>query len=129
MMCRTNAAAREGAGDAMARFEAKTSGEPGRAVVALIGECDLTSKDELASALLAAVEREPLVVVDLGALTFLDSTGLYGLVAAHRAATQYGGRLYVINASGAVANVLNITGVGELLRQPADGSDPARSDV
>lgn len=107
----------------MAHFEAKTSLEPGRAVVALAGECDLASRDELTSVLLAAVAAAQVVVVDLGGLTFLDSTGVHGLVTAHHAARQGGGRLYLVNAAGMVAGVLDLTGIGDLLRPPA-GGDP-----
>lgn len=107
----------------MAHFEVKTSAEPGRVVVALAGECDLAAQDELTSALLAAVTSAKVVIVDLGALDFLDSTGLHGLVTAHHTARQDGNHLYLVNAAGAVANVLDITGIGDLLRPPADDSD------
>ncbi|MBQ0897849.1 anti-sigma factor antagonist [Micromonospora purpureochromogenes] len=109
----------------MAHFEARTSTEPGRAVVRLAGECDLAAREELTAALLAAVAGAPVVLVDAGALDFLDSTGIHGLVTAHHAARAAGGRLYVVNARGPVANVLAITGVADLLRPPTDdGVDP-----
>lgn len=104
----------------MAHFEATTSLQPGRVVVALAGECDLAARDELTATLLAAVDAAQTVVVDLGGLTFLDSSGVHGLVTAHHAARQEGGKLYLINAAGVVANVLELTGIGELLRPPAD---------
>ena len=107
-------------GGRVAHLEAKTSVEAGRAVVRLTGECDLAAREELTSALLAAVASAPVVVVDLGALDFLDSTGIHGLVTAHHEALAAGGRLYLVNAVGPVANILDITGVGELLRHPAD---------
>ncbi|MEH1057215.1 STAS domain-containing protein [Micromonospora sp. CPCC 206171] len=109
----------------MARFEATTSTEPGRAVVRLAGECDLAAREELTAALLTAVAGAQVVLVDAGALDFLDSTGIHGLVTAHHAARAAGGRLYVVNARGPVANVLAITGVADLLRPPSDdGVDP-----
>ncbi|MGN9806382.1 STAS domain-containing protein [Micromonospora sp. L32] len=109
----------------MAHFEARTSTEPGRAVVRLAGECDLAAREELTAVLLAAVAGAPVVLVDAGALDFLDSTGIHGLVTAHHAARAAGGRLYVVNARGPVANVLAITGVADLLRPPTDdGVDP-----
>jgi anti-sigma B factor antagonist len=108
----------------MAQFEARMSAEPGRVVVALAGECDISSRDELASVLQAAVNRAKVVFIDMAALTFIDSIGVHGLVNAHHAATRAGGRLYVINASGAVATVLDVTGVGALLSPPLDGAGP-----
>src|SRR4051812_11996340 len=107
------------------RFEVGTSVESARATVALAGECDLTVRDELTSALLAAVERAPVVMVDLSALTFLDSSGVHCLVTAHHVALERGRRLYVTNAAGVVATVLDITGIGELLSPPVDGNTSA----
>jgi anti-sigma B factor antagonist len=100
----------------MAHFEARTSTAPGRIVVTLTGECDLAAQPELS----AAVRAAAVVVVDVGGLRFLDSTGLHGLVTAHQAARADGRQLYAVNATGPVAAVLDITGVGSLLRPPAD---------
>ncbi|MFF5054755.1 STAS domain-containing protein [Micromonospora sp. NPDC000663] len=104
----------------MPHFEARTSTAPGRIVVTLTGECDLAARDELTAVLASAVRGAPVVVVDVGGLRFLDSTGLHTLVTAHQSARGDGRRLYVVNADGAVAEVLDITGVGELLSPPAD---------
>jgi anti-sigma B factor antagonist len=105
----------------MARFEATTSDdEAGRVRVALVGECDLDVREEMTAALLAAVHRAPVVIVDVGGLDFLDSSGVHGLVVAHRAAKDSGKKLFVVNPSGPVAVVLDLTGVGELLRPPGD---------
>jgi anti-sigma B factor antagonist len=110
----------------MADFEATTSTAPDRTVVTLRGECDLAARDELTHVLTAAVRSAPVVVVDVGGLRFLDSTGLHGLVTAHHAARAQGGRLYLVNAVGSVAAVLDITGVGNLLRPPADDPQAPR---
>ncbi|MEU4397649.1 STAS domain-containing protein [Micromonospora orduensis] len=104
----------------MPHFDARTSTAPGRIVVTLTGECDLATRDELTAVLASAVRGAPVVVVDLGGLRFLDSTGLHTLVTAHQSARRDARRLYVVNAGGAVAEVLDITGVGELLSPPAD---------
>lgn len=98
-----------------ARFEVTTSDESGRVRVAVAGECDLAVSDRLTEALLAAVRQAPVVVVDLAALDFLDSSGVHGLVTAHHAARERGGRLEVVNPAGSVATVLDLTGVGPLL--------------
>lgn len=111
----------------MARFEATTSDEAGRVLVRLAGECDLAVAEQLTDTLLAAVARVPLVVVDVAALDFLDSTGLHGLVTAHHAARDRGGRLHVVNPTGAVATVLDLTGVAALLSPDGTALDqPAR---
>jgi anti-sigma B factor antagonist len=111
----------------MAQFEARTATEAGRAVVALAGDCDLEVRDELTSVLLAAVGSALTVFVDLTEVRFLDSSGLHALIAGHHAAVERGGRLCVVNATGVVARVLELTGVGELLRPPVDGAATATS--
>jgi anti-sigma B factor antagonist len=109
----------------MARFKATMSPESDRLVVSLVGECDLSVRDEMTTALLAAVERSPVVVVDLAGVDFLDSSGLHGLVSGYNAA-QEGNRLfYVVNARGVVAQLLELTGIGELLSAPVDTGQPA----
>ncbi|MEV0561772.1 STAS domain-containing protein [Dactylosporangium sp. NPDC050588] len=104
----------------MAQFDVKTSEVDGRAVVALAGECDLTCREELTAALLAAVDLAPVVVVDLAALRFIDSSGIHALVAGHHAAQRQSRRLEVVNAAGVVAHVLDMTGVGDLLAPPTE---------
>ena len=108
---------------AMAHFEATTSAEGGRVVVALVGECDLLGREKLESVLLAAVGGAGTVFVDVAGLTFIDSSGVHGLVAAHHAARRADRRLYVVNAGGTVAAVLELTGVGDLLSPPSDDGD------
>ncbi|MFI5492237.1 STAS domain-containing protein [Actinoplanes sp. NPDC051859] len=99
----------------MARFEAKVSPGPGRIVVTLTGECDLEGRDRFSALLLDAVSRAEVVEVDLAAVEFIDSSGIHALVTAHHAARETGRRLHVVHATGAVATVLDITGVGQLL--------------
>lgn len=99
-------------------FGARRSGDAARTVVTLAGECDLAVREELTAALLEAVAGARVVVVDLAAVTFIDSTGVHGLVTAHHAALAAGGRVHVRNAVGPVATVLGLTGVGGLLAEP-----------
>ena len=99
----------------MAHFVATTSEEPGRVRVTLAGSCDLAVRDQMSATLLAAVSRSPVVIVDLAGVDFLDSSGVHGLVAAHRAAVERGGHVYVENPSGSVAAVLDVTGIRDLL--------------
>jgi anti-sigma B factor antagonist len=99
----------------MAPFTATTSDEPGQVRVSLAGECDMAVGEQLNEALQAAVRRCEVVVVDLAGVEFLDSSGVHGLVAAHRSARERGGRLYLERATGPVATVLDVTGVAGLL--------------
>jgi anti-sigma B factor antagonist len=112
----------------MGRFEARTDEGTGHVRVALAGECDLAVRDELHTVLGAAVRASPLVIVDLIDLDFLDSSGVHGLVVAHHEAQARGGRVTLINPTGAVAAVLELTGVGPLLSSTGDGDEQARTD-
>src|SRR3954469_7869883 len=101
----------------MARFAATTSDDVGGLRVFLRGECDLAVRGALGAPLLAAVGPSTGVTVDLAEVDFLDSSGVHGLVAAHRAALERGGHLYLENPTGAVAAVLDLTGVRALLHR------------
>ena len=107
----------------MPNFEASTSSDGARLVVSLSGECDFTVREELASALTEAVRTSDAVVIDLTALTFLDSSGVHELVAAHHASRECECDLSARNATGVVATVLDITGVGKLLGLPEGDAD------
>ncbi len=109
----------------MARFEVTTSTHPGSVLVSLTGEADLTAREELTSSLLGAVSKSPLVVVDLAGVTFMDSSGVHALVAAYRAAKRDGTRLYAVNAHGMVEDLLDLTGIADLLRRPPGEGRPA----
>jgi anti-anti-sigma factor len=93
----------------------------GRVTVAATGQIDLATAPQLARAL-ARAQREDVteIVVDLSAVEFLDSTGVGVLVRAARDATRTGARLYLRGAQGAVAQVLEITGVAAHLPPPPD---------
>jgi anti-anti-sigma factor len=103
-----------------AQFEATTTVDSSRVVVALTGECDLSGREELVAVLLAAIDGPRTVIVDVGGVTFIDSSGLHGLVTAHHAALQAGGRVYVVNARDRVAALLNLTGLADLLSPTSD---------
>jgi anti-sigma B factor antagonist len=107
----------------MSHFEAQHIPRADRLLVALTGECDLRSRDEMTATLLAAVTASDKVIVDLAEVRFLDSSGLHALVTAHHAALARAGTLHVVNATGTVATVLEITGVLELLSDPTQAED------
>lgn len=119
-MAQAGTGRQERAQRSMANFEARTTAESGRITVTLTGECDLAAREYLTAVLLDAVGRAPAVFVDLAGLTFLDSSGLHSLVTAHHAAKHTGGHVYLVDADGPVAAVLELTGLDTLLRAPAE---------
>jgi anti-sigma B factor antagonist len=102
-------------------FEVRTEdGRNGVVVIRLAGEVDLTVSSTLEATLLDAVAQGSArqIVVDLGQLRFLDSSGVHALVKGYHAAKTAGASLIVRNATGIVARVLRITGVGQALGMP-----------
>ena len=89
----------------------------GTRVVALAGEFDLASHEQVREALLAELRRPGAdsLVADLAAVNFMDSSALSALVAVHRAATARSSRFTVHNPSVHVARVLEATGLLHLL--------------
>jgi anti-sigma B factor antagonist len=84
------------------------------AAIALSGELDLASADELDAAIRSAEEAGTgRVVVDLSGVSFIDSTGLSVLL---RAKKRSDGRLrYVPSNHDAVTRLLELTGTIEML--------------
>jgi anti-sigma B factor antagonist len=105
-------------------FEVRTVTTPDAIVVSVAGECDLLHRDELTAVLQQAVRAGATVVVDLAEVQYLDSSGLYALVAARQAARERAGHVYVVNATGTVATVLELTGVMKILQPPTDHPTP-----
>ncbi len=79
----------------------------------LAGEVVLTSCDQIEEAIRDAVVagNAAELIIDLGAVGFLDSTGIQVLVTGYRLADSHGTAYWVINAREAVLSVLTIVGV------------------
>ena len=83
-------------------------------MVTVSGELDVASSQVLESEL-AKLHDVALVVVDLRALTFIDSTGLGVLVRAHQLAQEQGRRFGLVRGNGQVTRLLSLTGLDEEL--------------
>ncbi|MEU6406577.1 STAS domain-containing protein [Streptomyces sp. NPDC046985] len=84
-------------------------------VVALAGEVDIDGSARLRESLLACLETAPATVVDLGEVTFMDSSGINALITAHQAAESAGKPLCLAAPRGAVLRVLQLVGVDALI--------------
>ncbi len=98
----------------------------GRAVLAVGGEVDLGTAERFRNALLEA-QGSPRVVVDLSAVTFLDSSGLHALVAAYHRVPA-GGELRVVGLRPNVRKVFEITGLLALFGDDAP-DDPLPASI
>jgi anti-sigma B factor antagonist len=91
-------------------------GARGTAVVTLNGDVDLACVGKLRDLLLVATQgAEHLVVVDASAATFVDTTAIGVLIAAHRRMYDKKGSLRVVNATVALRRVLRLLGADYLL--------------
>ncbi|MFI8194233.1 STAS domain-containing protein [Streptomyces sp. NPDC085946] len=85
-------------------------------VVTVDGEIDHDVKDALGDALRSGDgATPPRIVVDLGGVTFLDSSGINVFVAAHQALSGADGWLRLAGAQPSVLRVLQLVGVDDFI--------------
>ncbi len=106
------------------------AGRDGRdtAVLRLGGDLDINARDDLRDALLAAAgdPRGGALVVDLAAVSFLDSEAMNALLNGCTAATGNGRPVRLTGAQGMVHRVLSISGVLDLVETLNRGAVPER---
>src|SRR4051794_21673899 len=90
-------------------FELTVSSDAGVRVVTVSGELDLDTMAELSTAL-ADHEGLATTVVDLRGLTFIDSSGVSGVLAAARRARDAGSRLVCVPGPPSIRRVFEMTG-------------------
>jgi len=84
--------------------------------IALAGEFDLAGVQNFEGELSKLEAETPrVVVVDLGGLSFMDSSGLRALVMADQRATKAGRRLAIVPGPPTVKRVFEITQLDERL--------------
>ena len=97
------------------------SGPDGRHVVHVVGALDLATSDTVEAALRSAFETGAPVRLDLSQVTFLDSSGMRGVLRAYRLAQERNAVFEVVPGPPAVQRVLHITGVDARLTFVEDG--------
>ncbi|HEX6131995.1 MAG TPA: STAS domain-containing protein [Actinomycetota bacterium] len=91
-------------------------GPDGRVVLRPVGALDIASSDRVDDAIVAAFERDPAAVrLDLRDVTFLDSSGLRGVIRAYRLASERDVGFEVVPGPPAVQRVLEVTGIARRL--------------
>jgi anti-sigma B factor antagonist len=106
-----------GSPPAPGRLMISSAVENGTVNLSLTGELDLAGARQMEESL-AAVEREgpSRLVVDLGRLAFIDSTGLRLLLQADARAKEHGYELVLRPGEPAVQRVFEVTGALAVLR-------------
>jgi anti-sigma B factor antagonist len=83
--------------------------------VLVVGELDLATTPQLRATVLGELEQQPSdVAVVLNAVTFIDSTGLIGLIDLRDAVVAAGRRFSLVSPSEPARYVLDLTGLGDL---------------
>jgi anti-anti-sigma factor len=96
----------------------------GGASVALSGELDLSTLDQLEAALDGGLgPKTGLVVLDLRALSFLDSSGLRAILALDADVRGRGGRVVLVQGPRRVHRVLELTRADEELEIVSDPAE------
>lgn len=113
----------------MTRLEVTIREGDGRISVALAGELDLSEAPRVEAELRAIEERDPAtLVLDLRALSFLDSSGLRLVLEADQRAREAGRKLVVVKGPDAVHRVFEIALLDQRLDfvdEPGDGPPEA----
>ncbi len=120
----------EGALPGRPEFELDVSALGGVRVVTLSGELDIDTMGEVNDAL-ATANGLATTVVDLRALTFIDSSGVSGLLSAARRAQEAGTWMCCVPGPPSVQRVFELTGVDTVLDwvdDPAAAADGRPED-
>jgi anti-sigma B factor antagonist len=97
---------------------------PGYVVVSVAGELDASTEREFRDALTSVLAPGVLrIVVDLAGVTFMASAGIGVLMGMRRVLADEGGSLALASPRGEVAQVLKLTGVGEVIPVAATVAD------
>ncbi|MEU3525857.1 STAS domain-containing protein [Streptomyces sp. NPDC038707] len=97
------------------RLSVVTTATDGIRVLTLAGEIDHHTGDTLRQALDASGTPRPRIVADMRQVTFMDSSGINILIAAHRALGEAGGWLRLAAVGESVMRTLSIVGVDAVI--------------
>lgn len=100
--------------DTFTAFDVESISLDSHVELRLAGELDIGTADHFRQMFEALDAQAGTVVVDLSALTFIDSTGLHELVVAHTAQQAAGGDLVLQAPSSQTRRVLEIVGLDRL---------------
>ena len=113
-------------------FDLQVHQEEGWVVLAVVGEVDLASAPKVRQAVIDAVavaDGPPSVVLDLGSVDFIDSSGLGVVLGALKRVRTAGGRLRVVVREPQVRRVFELTDLDRILALAPSRGDAFTMDA
>ena len=98
----------------------------GRVLIAsLEGELDHHQAERLRPQVDAAYEKSPCrhLVLDMGGVSFMDSSGIGMIIGRYKNAEKKGGQLALSNMNDAVAKLFDVSGLAKIVVRTASGDD------
>ncbi|MCL6612113.1 MAG: anti-sigma factor antagonist [Peptococcaceae bacterium] len=92
----------------------------GAMLVRLAGEIDLAVADTLRTSLEEELDRNPGVrniVINLGGVRYIDSSGLGVLLGRYRRISGDGGRMFIVGASPQVRRIVEMSGLLNIMQE------------
>jgi anti-sigma B factor antagonist len=102
--------------------------EKGVMVVALSGEVDLDSSSQVRTTLLDCVDRKRGILVDLSAVSYIDSSGVASLVEAYQSARRASIQFGLVSVSVAAMRVLELARLDRVFSIHANVADALAND-
>jgi anti-sigma B factor antagonist len=97
-------------------FDVETSERDGVSILALRGEIDVYTAPQLRQAIVDLVDRGARnIVVDMGSVEFLDSTGLGVLVEGWKGLKARDGDLSIVATQEKILKIFDITGLNKAI--------------
>ena len=97
-------------------FDLETETEGSSALVRIRGDLDLQVVDQVTEALTRIESDAPeLLVIDLSRLTFMDSSGMGAVAAAHVRSMESGRRFAIVRPPGGVRQAFDRTRLDEVI--------------
>lgn len=102
---------------------------PDRTVVHLRGEIDGSLRGQASAAMAQSLGRGLPVTADVGAVTFIDSTGLAFLLQLHKAAGEGGVGVTLLDPPALLLDLLGMIGMGDAIPLSWTPARPATTPV
>ena len=109
-------------------FSITSRAEGAATIIAPAGEVDLVTVHQLRETLRAAARESRRVVIDLRAVTFMDSSGLRLLVELQRASAADGFAFVVVRGPRSLQRLLELSGLEGRVRMVDDLAEAAGHD-